>query len=627
MLGSRSDVYCQPRKRTRISDPYVFEGCVFDQEKKPSIEILPDECLFEIFTHLCGARERSATACVSKRWLQLLSNVRYSEFSRKSPQVPTVAEKIDGISSIDVPMLLADEDLEIECDGYLTRSVEGRKATDLRLAAIAVGTSGHGGLGKLSVRGSNSVRGVTNFGLSAIARGCPSLRSLSLWDVPAVGDEGLIEIARECHLLEKLDLCHCPSISNRGLVAIAMNSPNLVSLTIESCSNIGNESLSTIGKFCPKLQSVSIKDCPLVGDQGIASLVSSASSSLTKMKLQVLNISDFSLAAIGHYCKSITSLVLSGLQNVNQRGFWVMGNAKGLEMLSSLTITSCKGITDLSLEAVGKGCSNLKHMCVRKCFFVSDNGLVAFAKAAGSLESLHLEECNRISQTGILNALSNSKAKLKSLSVVKCMGIKDMPSEAAILSPCESLRSLSIRNCPGFKSSSLAMLGKLCPQLHHLDLSGQCDITDLALMPLLESCTAGLVKVTLSNCANLSDEAIMALARLHGGSIEVLNLEGCKKVTDASLVAIADNCLFLNDLDLSKCSITDSGIAALSTGLQLNLLVLSLSGCSVISNRSAPHLKKLGKTLVGLNLQHCNSISSSTIEELVEDLWRCDILS
>lgn len=625
-LGSRSDVYCQPRKRTRISDPYVFEGCVFDKEKKPSIEVLPDECLFEIFTHLSGARERSASACVSKRWLQLLSGVRYSEFCRKSPQGPSVAKKIDGIST-DVPMINADEDLEIECDGYLTRSVEGRKATDLRLAAIAVGTSGRGGLGKLSVRGSNAVRGVTNFGLSAIARGCPSLRSLSLWDVPAAGDEGLIEIARECHSLEKLDLCHCPSISNRGLVAIARNSPNLVSLTIESCSNIGNESLSAIGRFCPKLQSISIKDCPLVGDQGIASLVSSASSALTKMKLQVLNISDFSLAAIGHYCKSITSLVLNGLQNVNQRGFWVMGNAKGLEMLSSLTIISCRGITDLSLEAVGKGCSHLKHMCLRKCFFVSDNGLVAFAKAAESLENLHLEECNRITQIGILNALSNSKAKLKSLSVVKCMGIKDMPSEAAILSPCESLRSLSIRSCPGFNNSSLVMLGKLCPQLHHLDLSGHCDITDLALMPLLEGCKAGLVKVNFSNCVNLSDEAIMALARLHGGSLEVVNLEGCKKVTDASLVAIADDCLFLNDLDVSKCSITDLGIAALSGGLQLNLLVLSLSGCCLISNRSVPHLKKLGQTLVGLNLQHCNSISSSTIEELVEDLWRCDILS
>ncbi|KAL3535867.1 hypothetical protein ACH5RR_004328 [Cinchona calisaya] len=618
------DVYCPPRKRSRVSAPYAVEGHMFDKEWNPSIETLPDECLFEIFRRLPGAQERSASACVSKRWLMLLSSVRNYEFCwRKSPQGQIAKKEVNETTS-DVEMVSADEDPEIECDGYLTRSLEGKKATDVRLAAIAVGTACRGGLGKLSVRGCNSVRGVTSSGLSAIAHGCPSLKALSLWNVPAIGDEGLFEIARECHSLEKLDLCQCPSISDKGLVAVAKNCPNLAALTIESCSNIGNESLQTIGRYCPMLQSITIKDCPLVGDQGVAGLLSAASV-LTKVKLQVLNITDFSLAVIGHYGKSITNLVLTGLQNVSQKGFWVMGNAQGLQMLSSLTITSCRGTSDLSLEALGKGCTNLKQMSLRKCCFVSDNGLVAFAKAARSLESLQLEECNRITETGILNALSNCNSKVKSLSIVKCMGIKGVPLETPTLSPCESLRSVSIRSCPWFNSESLALLGKLCPKLHHLDLSGLCGITDAALLPLLESCES-LVKVNVSDCINLTDKVIVALAGLHGGTLELLNLEGCKKVTDASLVTIADSCLFLNDLDISKCSITDAGVAALSGGVHQNLQVLSLAGCSMVSNRSMPHLKKLGETLVGLNLQHCNSISSSTIEQLVENLWRCDIL-
>lgn len=601
------EVYCPPRKRSRIGGPCIVAPNTF-VNRSPSIDTLPDECLFEIFRRLPGGRERSASACVSKRWLSILSGVRSSEFHRSS---------IDIVSS----------DIEMECDGYLTRCVEGKKATDLRLAAIAVGTSSRGGLGKLSIRGSNSTRGVSNVGLSVIARGCPSLRALSLWNVPSVGDEGLFDIARECHSLEKLDLCQCPMISNKGLAAIAESCPNLRALTIESCSNIGNEGLKAIARSCSKLQSVTIKDCPLVGDQGIASLLSSASSVLTKLKLHGLNIFDCSVAVIGYYGKAITNLVLSGLQNVSQKGFWVMGQAQGLHSLSSLTITSCKGITDLSLESVGKGCPNLKHMFLRKCCFLSDNGLVAFAKTTSSLESLQLEECNRITQIGILNALSSSRSKLKSVSLVKCMGIKDLSAEFPILSPCESLRCLSIRSCPGFGSTSLAMVGKLCPQLHHLDLSGLCGITDAGLLPLLECCEAGLGKVNLSECSNLTDEVVWALAKLHGETLEVLNLDGCYKITDASLAALADNCLLLNDLDLSKCSITDSGVAALSEGVQLNLQVLSLSGCAIISNKSRPALEKLGLTLVGLNLQHCNSISSTTIELLTESLWRCDILS
>ncbi|XP_057966984.1 EIN3-binding F-box protein 1-like [Malania oleifera] len=616
-LGSHVDVYCPPRKRSRISAPFVLRKNEIEEDKKPSIEVLPDECLFEIFRRLNGGKERSSCACVSKHWLMLMSSIRKGEFCNKEASHPV---------QNDVEMVTGDEDQDLENDGHLTRCFEGKKATDLRLAATAVGTSGHGGLGKLSIRGSNPTHGVTDRGLSAIARGCPSLRVLSLWNVSSVGDDGLIEIANGCPMLEKLDLSECPSISNRGLSAIAEKCPNLTTLNIESCSKIGNESLQAVGRFCTKLQSVSIKGCPLVGDQGIACLLSSATSVLTKVKLQALNITDFSLAVVGHYGRAINSLVLSSLQNVSEKGFWVMGNAQGLQTLISLTITSCRGITDVSLEAMGKGCPNLKQMCLRKCCFVSDNGLVAFSKAARLLESLQLEECNRVTHTGVVGALSNCGSKLKSLALVKCMGIKDLTPGLPVPSPCKSLRTLSIRNCSGFSSSSLAMVGKLCPQIQNIDLSGLCGITDAGLLPLLESCEAGLAKVNLTGCLNLTDEVVLSIARLHGGTLQLLNLDGCRKITDASLSAIAGNCPLLNDLDVSKCEITDSGVATLSCGELLNLQILSLSGCSKVSNSSMPFLSKLGQTLIGLNLQHCNSISSSTIELLVENLWRCDIL-
>ncbi|GAA0187601.1 hypothetical protein LIER_34889 [Lithospermum erythrorhizon] len=524
---------------------------MYDEErKKPSIDILPDECLFEVLRCLSGGCERSSSACVSKRWLMLLSSIRNSEFCKsKNSDVSSSS----GAASGDVEMTSAEEDIEVECNGCLTRSLEGKKATDIRLAAISVGTSTRGGLGKLSIRGSNTVRGITDLGLSAIARTCHSLKALTLWNVPAVGDEGLLELARECHSLEKLDLSQCPLISDRGLAAIAKSSLNLTSVSFESCSNIGNESLRAIGKYCHKLQSVTIKDCPRVGDQGIANLVSLATNVLARVKLQALNITDFSLAVLGHYGKAITNLVLSGLPKVSQKGFWVMGNAEGLQSLISLEITSCRGVTDRSLEAVGKGCSNLKQMRLHKCCFVSDNGLVAFTKNVKSVESILLEECNRISQTGILNALSNCTSKLKLLTPDRCMGIKDLPSESQYLSPCESLRSLSIKSCPGFGSSSLAMVGKLCPRLHQLDLTGLSGISDDSLVSVFESSKAGLVKLDLSDCVNLTDEVVSSLVARHGETLEVLSLDGCRKVTDAGLVSLANNCPMLNDLDMSRC--------------------------------------------------------------------------
>ncbi|KAG9156637.1 hypothetical protein Leryth_006605 [Lithospermum erythrorhizon] len=216
-LGSHVDVYSPPRKRSRIRGPYIVEGGMYDEErKKPSIDILPDECLFEVLRRLSGGCERSSSACVSKRWLMLLSSIRNSEFCKSKN---SVSSSSSAAASGDVEMTSAEEDIEVECNGCLTRSLEGKKATDIRLAAISVGTSTRGGLGKLSIRGSNTVRGVTDLGLSAIARTCHSLKALTLWNVPAVGDEGLLELARECVHLGSICL-RVPLISDRGLAAM-----------------------------------------------------------------------------------------------------------------------------------------------------------------------------------------------------------------------------------------------------------------------------------------------------------------------------------------------------------------------------------------------------------------------
>lgn len=623
-FSSRVDVHFQPTKRVRTSFRVAFERRGYEQgAERLCIDDLPDECLFEIFRRLQSGKAKSSCGCVSRRWLMLLSNIRGAETcnnsfgSLKNQHQCPVSDNIEISGGCD--------DQELENNGYLTRTLEGKKATDTRLAAIAVGTSSHGGLGKLSIRGLNSCCRVTNVGLISIARGCPLLRALSLWNVALIGNEGLSEIGEECHFLEKLDLCQCPLISNRGLIAIAEGCPNLTVLSIESCPNIGNEGLQAIGRSCPKLQSISIKDCLLVTDRGVSSLISSVSSSLNKVKLQALNITDCSLAVIGRYGMFITHLTLSSLQNVSEKGFWVMGNAQALKQLMSLTISSCQGVTDVSLEAIGNGCKSLKQMCLRNCSFISDYGLEAFSKAARSLEGLQLEECNRITVLGIIGSLTKHEANLKSLVLVKCSGIKDTALQLPLLSPVLSLRSLSIRNCTGFGASSLAMVGRQFPHLQHLDLVGLYGLTDAALLPLLKSCK-GLVKVNLSGCLNLTDKSVLALAKHHGGTLQLLNLDGCRKITDESLMTVADNSLVLNELDVSNCAVSDVGLAALARAKLINLLILSLSGCSGISSKSLPFLERLGKTLVGLNLKHCNSISSSSIEMLVENLWRCDIL-
>ncbi|WMV33735.1 hypothetical protein MTR67_027120, partial [Solanum verrucosum] len=110
------------------------------------------------------------------------------------------------------------------------------EATDVRFAAIVVGTANRGGLAKLYLWGNNPCRGVFDASLEAITRGCPTLRDLSFWNVSFVRNEGLSEIAHGCHLLEKLDLFQCPTITNKSLFNIAMKCSNMTSWVSSICS-------------------------------------------------------------------------------------------------------------------------------------------------------------------------------------------------------------------------------------------------------------------------------------------------------------------------------------------------------------------------------------------------------
>ncbi|KAM3227666.1 hypothetical protein ACQJBY_059426 [Aegilops geniculata] len=617
----------QQRKRSLVAASAVAAAaaeCMRASKKQrqppqPSLDVLPDECLFEVLRRLPGGRERADSACVSRHWLALLASIRVSELGHAAAAAPSLPD-------LNEEFVMEEDTDDSPADPSVERVLEGIEATDVRLAAMAVVAGSRRGLEKLAIRGSHPSRGVTDQGLLAVARGSPNLCSLALWDVPLVTDAGLAEIAAGCPSLERLDITSCPLITDKGLAAIAQGCPNLVSLTMEACSGVGNEGLRAIGRCCLKLQAVSIKNCVHVGDQGISSLVCSASASLAKIRLQGLNITDASLAVIGYYGKAVTDLTLARLAAVGERGFWVMANAAGLQKLRCMSVTSCLGVTDLAITCIAKFCPGLKQLCLRKCGHVSDAGLKAFTESAKVMENLQLEECNRVTLVGVLACLINCSQKFRALSLVKCTGVKDVCSAPAQLPVCKSLRFLTIKDCPGFTDASLAVVGMICPQLEQVDLSGLGEVTDNGLLPLIKSSEGSLVKVDLSGCKNITDVAVSSLVKAHGKSVKQVSLEGCSKITDASLFCISENCTELAELDLSNCMVSDSGVASLASAKHFKLRVLSLFGCSKVTQVSVQFLGSMGK-LEGLNLQYCNMIGNHNIASLEKQLWWCDILA
>lgn len=133
-MPSDLDAHSRPRKMPRISfSPVISERrerkANEEEHQSDTVNYLPDECLFEIFRRLPGSKERTKSACVCQKWLFLLCGIRPADAVQRKI-LPNL--NADGVGD-------EEEDDEGEVDQSYSRILEGKQATDIQLAAIAVG--------------------------------------------------------------------------------------------------------------------------------------------------------------------------------------------------------------------------------------------------------------------------------------------------------------------------------------------------------------------------------------------------------------------------------------------------------------------------------------------------------
>ncbi|KAK1257703.1 F-box/LRR-repeat protein 4 [Acorus gramineus] len=454
---------------------------------------LPDECISHIFSFLPSTRDRFSCAAVSQKWLSLQASTRSSETNKACT------------------------------DKEISRCLEGKAANDTRLAAVAVGASARGTLTDLRIRGTYASKGITDAGLCVIARACPTLKSLTLWDCPLVGAEGLKAVAQSCKTLEKLDLCGLSIVDDSGLITVAENCLNLTSISIRSCACVGDESLEALARRSFKLESVSLVKCPNITDSGVFSMALKLPK-LEKLKLSFLKVKDGALKGIGK--SPIRVLCLENLPGLTGNGFSSsLGSSEAVEVIS--VSLSEEGEAEEELLEL----STLETLSLKKCPGVGDLFLSRIACACKFINNLALVGLSSVTDRGvssILNAVNAKKKTLVSLDLSGCSRITDWTVVAASKLFGERLRSVSFDGCLG--------------------------LTDRSLEAIRESCH-GLEEVDLSWCVGVTDEGVLSLASAKHQTIKVLSLAGCTGITDRGLGFIEMMmCGSLVGLNVKKCS-------------------------------------------------------------------------
>lgn len=99
--------------------------------------------------------------------------------------------------------------------------------------------------------------GITDFGISAVAYGCPGLEMINLAYCKDITDSSLISLSK-CLILNTIEIRGCPLITSLGLAAIAVRCKQLTKLDIKKCSRIDDNGMIPLSHFSQNLRQVSI---------------------------------------------------------------------------------------------------------------------------------------------------------------------------------------------------------------------------------------------------------------------------------------------------------------------------------------------------------------------------------
>ncbi|KAK4407735.1 F-box/LRR-repeat protein 3 [Sesamum angolense] len=306
--------------------------------------------------------------------------------------------------------------------------------------------------------------------LKAIADCCESLKELSLCKCKGVTDEGLSYIARKHRQLRKLDMTCCPEITDAAIASITTSCNYITSFRMEACVMVQNEGFVLIGQHCPSLEDIDITE-NVIDDEGLEAISRCSKLLNLKMGLSMYG-TDHGLFHVGRRCQILSSLTCTGVSrySVSYRCMWITdvgigAIANGCPSLERINMAYCDKITDSSLTSLAK-CLQLKALEIRGCPSVSSVGLSAIAMGCKHLTILDIKKCD-INDAGLIH-LAHYSQYLKQINISYCPVTDDGLLALASINCLRNLTILHvIRLTPdGLIAALLACQGLMKLKLH-----------------------------------------------------------------------------------------------------------------------------------------------------------------
>ncbi|XP_017972760.1 PREDICTED: F-box/LRR-repeat protein 12 [Theobroma cacao] len=352
-----------------------------------SIMHLPDDCLSFIFNYLDCRSDRESFGLTCHRWLNI------QNLNRRSLQFPCSF-------SIIGPSSLSQSSIDINSFHLYKILTRFQHLEYLSLSGcIELPDSG---LTYLKYYGSrlqtlclDCCFGITDYGLSLVGIGCPSLTVISLYRCN-ITDAALEALASTCLALKHVNLAYCPRISDSGLRALSQGCRQLSAIKISNCravSGVGFRGCSSTlvyldAEFC---------NLELEGIMGIVS--GGGLKFLNIAGLSSLSLKD-ELAAIGNgFAAGLKILSLRMCRTVSDAS--IVAIAKGCPLLTEWNLALCHEVRFSGWASIGLNCHNLEKLHVNRCRNLCDRGLQALRDGCERLSVLYMNRNSRISDIAV----------------------------------------------------------------------------------------------------------------------------------------------------------------------------------------------------------------------------------
>eukprot|EP00899_Mesostigma_viride_P025647 jgi/Mesvir1/6267/Mv19976-RA.1 len=164
------------------------------------------------------------------------------------------AGKCPNLVKVSMARRCEEEDSDIRAEHYLT----SWRVSDRGLLSLV--TVGCPRLRHVNFR---HCRGVTDAGISALARGCPLLEHVNLAGCKRVMDAGVQAVGEHCPRLRYLNVSCC-RVTDVGIVTVAEHCSALSWLWVSRCDAVTNASIRVVALECPLLRYLNVDGCDAV---------------------------------------------------------------------------------------------------------------------------------------------------------------------------------------------------------------------------------------------------------------------------------------------------------------------------------------------------------------------------